>query len=590
METLDMAGVWAGGRMKPVLGLYGIQDRQDGPYPLETHDHSLTRMEGGRVAHHIALERWTGRKHDNRLHVHIEALAGHGFLERGEDAVIAGVDSVVGRAFVSAGGRWRIDAAPAGDLADRPVPARAQILGREHEAWIVPHELAHVASSLLFLGGWEEDTLLVHIDGAASRSCCSAWHWQGGRLRLLHHGWDLSAAVAGYGTNNLAQALVGHDWRTFLAVPGKLMGLAAWGRPNPEVRAWLDRHGWFARLRDGPHVFEEAARTEVGWHGRFAADDPFIQTLAACFQERFEEAVAGYVGRFVKETGSRRLILAGGGALNLPSNQAIAERGEFDEVFVPPCAGDDGLSLGAAALVTLLRDGEVDKHPPFLNDVGAPPLGDLAVGRYAALADSLAGGSVVGTCLGAAEVGPRALGHRSILVRPGIEDARRLSVEMKGREWWRPVAPVILAELADELFEGRPSRSTLAAFMLGRFRARPEALRRAPGVVHVDGTARVQVVGHGPGERPIRRLLEALWDRHRIPCLVNTSFNRRGEPLVQRLADARDAASALGIDLLWHGGGIEPVRASGTLQHVAGSSSELRSWSSDAMLVGGADA
>ncbi|MES2644737.1 MAG: carbamoyltransferase C-terminal domain-containing protein [Myxococcota bacterium] len=574
----------AEGDVTPIVGLYGIQERQDGPSPLETHDHAICRLEGGRVVHHLALERYTRRRHDNRLHVHIEALAPRGFLSRGEEAVLACADSFVGRAFVSSGGRWRVEAAPATDLATGPVRARSHVDGREMEAWIVPHELAHLGASLPFSGGWEDGTLLIHVDGAASRSCCSAWRWIDGRLVPLHHGWDLADAVAGYATNNLAQAMVGHTWREFLDVPGKLMGLAAWGTPDPEVRSWLDTHGWFARMRLGPAAFEDAARRERGWTGRLDPMDPLLHTVAACFQARFEEEVLAYVERFAVATGARHLVLSGGGALNLPTNQRIVDAGWFDDVLVPPCAGDDGLALGAAALVAFLRGDALNRHAPFLDDLDAPALGHASDAEIAALADALARGEIVGTCLGAAEVGPRALGRRSLLARPTVEDARRVSVERKGREPWRPVAPIVLAERADALFEGSPSRSQLAPWMLGRFRARPEALAEAPGVVHVDGTARVQVVGHGPALAPIRRLLEALWARHHIPCLVNTSFNRRGEPLVQTLAQAREAAAAMGVDRLWHGGGVEAV-AEGVAAPAAFSavSADLVTWRADTL-------
>lgn len=543
--------------MKPIVGLYGIQDRQDGPRPLETHDHALCRMDGGRVVEHLALERLTRRKHDNRLHAHVESLAPRGFLHRGEDVLLACADSAVGRAFVSAGGRWRVEAPPATTLSASPVPARAHVDGRALEAVIVPHELAHVGASLPFLGGWEEGTLLVHVDGGASLSCASAWTWADGRLTLLDHGWELADAVAGYGTNNLAQALVGHGWREFLEVPGKLMGLAGWASPDPDLAAWLGRHGWFARLRGGPAPFVEAARRDLAWTGALTPEDPLVQRVAACFQARFEEAVLGYVERAARRTGVRRLVLSGGGALNLATNQRVVDAGWFDHVHVPPCPGDDGLALGAAALLSWLRHGALARHSPFLNSTGAPPLGEADPDDVAALADALARGETVATCLGAAEVGPRALGRRSLLVRPTRADARRASVQMKGREAWRPVAPIALAERVDALFGGTPSASPLAPYMLGRSHAAPRALAEAPGVVHADGTARVQVVGFDAALAPIRALLEALWARHAIPCLVNTSLNRRGEPLAQTLDDARAIAAALGVDRLWHAGGVE---------------------------------
>lgn len=546
--------------MTPIVGIYGIQDRQDDPYPLETHDHALSRIEGGHVVRHLALERWTRRRHDNRLPAHIEGLAPTlEFLQRGEEAVLACADSFVGRAFISHGGRWRIEAPLADGLSARPERATAHVMGSRVECWVVPHELAHIASSLPFLGAWDDDTLLIHVDGAASQSNCSAWSWKDGELVLLHHGWELSDSVAGYATNNLAQALVGHSWKTFLGVPGKLMGLAAWGTPDLGITEWLESHRWFASLRGGTGAFEDAARLELGWQGQLVPEDTLVQTIAACFQSRFEEAVAGYVGRFAEVTKARNLVLAGGGALNLPSNQRLADSGWFDQVFVPPCAGDDGLALGAAALLSFLRHGPLQVHSPFLSDVGVPRGLDDREDSPRVVADAIAAGRTVATCLGAAEVGPRALGHRSLLVRPTKEDARRLSCGLKGRESWRPVAPLVLAELADDLFEGNPSRTPLARYMLGRFTARPLAFETAPGTIHVDGTARVQVVGDCPELKAVRAMLQILWERHEIRCVVNTSFNLRGKPLVQTLEDGRRVARALGVDFLWHSGGVEAV-------------------------------
>jgi carbamoyltransferase len=122
---------------------------------------------------------------------------------------------------------------------------------------------------------------------------------------------------------------------------------------------------------------------------------------------------------------------------------------------------------------------------------------------------------------------------------------------MKGREPYRPVAPIALPEEADRLFEGRPSSSELARFMLRSFPATEECRRLAPGVVHVDGTARVQVVPeHEPELAWLRHVLELLRREHSVPCLINTSFNGRGEPLVHTRQDALATARRLGVDAL----------------------------------------
>jgi carbamoyltransferase len=546
--------------MKPIIGFYGIQDRNDRGYPVETHDHAICRVEGGCVVQHMALERWTRSKHDNRMALYFEDLLEF-VLRPGEEPILASVDSFAGRAFISRRGRVRVEASPFEPLSENLIRARAHCLGREVEAWVVPHELAHLGSSLPFMGHWEDNTLLVHYDGAASQSCCSAWLWRDDRLSLLHAGWDIFPAVSEYGTNELAMAMLGHSWQNFLAVPGKLMGLAPYGNPEPEVRRWLDLHEWFVRLPGGPQTFVETAAAELRWTGELTPADPLVRTIAACFQQRFEQAVFSFVARFAESTRARNLVLSGGGALNLQTNQMLADNLSFANVFAPPCASDDGLALGAASLLHYLQRGPLEIHSPFLNNLGTPTHSEQPLARAISVADAIAAGKIVGTCIGAAEVGPRALGHRSLLVRPTLNDVRRLSVECKQREPWRPVAPLILAELADRYFEGNPSQSHLARYMLGRHAAKELARVAVPGVVHTDGTARLQVVDEQPELRPLRQVLMALFERHQIPCVVNTSFNARGEPIVQTYEQAMEVARRMRIDLLWHDGGLETPAA-----------------------------
>ena len=159
--------------------------------------------------------------------------------------------------------------------------------------------------------------------------------------------------------------------------------------------------------------------------------------------------------------------------------------------------------------------------------------------------------SVVAVCTGAAEVGPRALGHRSLLASPADSRSRRyISESIKRREWYRPVAPVVLEDLAEDLFPGA-TRTTLTDSMLCNVVVNPEWRDRIPGVVHVDGTARVQVVRKdAPEQHLLRALLREVWESHQLPCLINTSFNGPGEPIVHTVEQARETAQRLGVDVL----------------------------------------
>jgi carbamoyltransferase len=162
----------------------------------------------------------------------------------------------------------------------------------------------------------------------------------------------------------------------------------------------------------------------------------------------------------------------------------------------------------------------------------------------------LAASKVLGVCVGDAEVGPRALGHRSILARPdSVPLRRRVSEDLKGRAWYRPVAPVLLDTVAAEALGPEVARSTLAPWMLGAWRLRPGWEAAFAGVLHGDGTVRAQVVrGDDPEQALLAAVLRRLWERHRVAGLLNTSLNGPGEPIVHSPEDALACARRLGLD------------------------------------------
>jgi carbamoyltransferase len=258
-----------------------------------------------------------------------------------------------------------------------------------------------------------------------------------------------------------------------------------------------------------------------------------------------------------ERTGGRRLAMAGGVALNCVANSRLWESGPYDEVWVQPAAGDAGTALGAALHVAADLG---DRPRPMPTAALGPGWGDhdleawlrragVRYHRPADVADEvaavLAGNGIVGWYQGRSEFGPRALGHRSLLANPA--DAGNLTRlnDVKGREQFRPVAPMVKSGRAAEIFEG-PIPSP---YMLFVHRVRPEWRDRIPAVVHVDGTARVQTVD-ADDEPLVARMLDAFERRTGLPVVVNTSFNTAGRPMVDAPRDALECFGCAPIDLL----------------------------------------
>jgi carbamoyltransferase len=365
----------------------------------------------------------------------------------------------------------------------------------------------------------------------------------------------------------------------------KVMGLAAYGRPRFEeqVRAliprtpdgafaldlsWFDFHAsarraYSSRFVDAfgpprpPHEAIDPATPE----GARWAD------LAASVQRVLEEVLVDLCRALRRETGLADLCLGGGVALNGCANARILRESGFERVFVPPAPGDAGCALGAALYADRIHFGRPDRPVPDHAYWGRP-LEPLALERLAledglpferarddralldAVAGELAAGRIVGWMDGRCELGPRALGNRSILAAPDRAETRdRLNREVKYREEFRPFAPAVPVEEAGRYFELPPGGARLSRFMSGVFPVRPEWRPRLAAVTHVDGTARVQAVDPETSPR-FHALLHAFGARTGVPVLLNTSFNLSGEPIVTSAAEGYSTFRRCGIDLL----------------------------------------
>jgi carbamoyltransferase len=364
----------------------------------------------------------------------------------------------------------------------------------------------------------------------------------------------------------------------------KVMGLASYGRPTMTNQVGKLIH----RTADGAFAldlsyFEFQTTAERSYSSRFidlfgpprSAYEPIelgteqgqrFADIAASIQRVLEDILVDIARSLQKETGLDDLCLGGGVALNGVANARILGESGFANLFVPPAPGDAGCALGAALYADRIFFGQPDRDFPD-HPFWGPGVDDAAMAQWAKedkqttvhldeaafiekVADDLAAGRVVGWMDGASELGPRALGHRSILAAPHSAEMRdRLNRDIKYREEFRPFAPVVPVEVADRYFDLPPGGARLARFMSGVFPVRPEWRDKLAAITHIDGTARVQTLERSMAPR-LHALLEAYGRRTGVPVLLNTSFNLAGEPIVNRAVEGYTTFRRSGIDVL----------------------------------------
>ena len=424
----------------------------------------------------------------------------------------------------------------------------------------VQHHLAH-ASSAYHLSGFEGRTAILGVDGKGEYATTFFGVGEGGGIRRIREFYDPDSLSGAYG------ALTEYLGFQMLDGEYKLMGMAPYGDPrrfdfapllgcrggDVRVDTRLVNTVGLRRYRDGGRgrYFGSGLVRRLGppRHGD-AADEPYVHHAAA-MQQAYEDACLSLIDTYLGDvlSGARRLVFAGGGALNVKLNQRILARDDVDELFVQPAAGDAGTALGAATYVasragdTLRPMTHVHLGPAFSlrrcrdalkshSGLAAVELDDVP-GRAAQI---LAAGHPLAWFQGRMEFGPRALGARSILGCPSVPGiAARINAEIKYRERWRPFCPSLTDTVAADIL----GTSHPAPFMTIAFDVTAPWRSRIPEVVHVDGTARAQVVTRGANPR-YYALLERLGELTGAPVVLNTSLNRRGEPIACTPADALD--------------------------------------------------
>jgi carbamoyltransferase len=409
----------------------------------------------------------------------------------------------------------------------------------------VPHHVAHAASAGL-AAPYEQSACLV-LDGRGERASHLAGRYDGPELEIL------AAQDLPHSLGLLYEDLTEHLGFLRSSDEYKVMALASYGKP----RHLDDFRELVHTVSDGGFV--TAGVDWTAYAPRLLAGEDLSDAhadLACSVQRRLEEVLLELACWLYDQTGARALTMAGGTALNCVANSVLARRGPYDHVWVQPAAGDAGTSLGAALHLSASR-GRPQPMPTaalgrqWTDEQLAARLRQAALpfetpqDLAAVVGEALAADQIVAWFQGRAEYGPRALGHRSLLAHPGRrENLERLN-DIKGREQFRPVAPLVLAERAAGIFDG-PLPSP---YMLFVHDVAPAWRERIPAVVHVDGTARIQTVDRAD-EPLLASLLDEFEARTGLPVLVNTSLNTAGRPMVDSPADALELFGSAPADLL----------------------------------------
>jgi carbamoyltransferase len=439
-----------------------------------------------------------------------------------------------------------------------------ELTGYPGKVYFVDHHYAHAASA--FLPSPFEEAIVLTMDGTGEWTTLAAGTGAGTSIRLKE------SLRFPHSLGLLYSAVTAHLGFKVNGGEGKVMALASYGKPSLrdafskliEIR----EDGSFRLNLDYFSFHYDLVMTSPRFSEIFGPprrhEEPILpehQDLAAALQATVEDVVLRLVRHAHRTYGLDRLCLAGGVALNCVANGRILRETPIREIFVQPAAGDDGGAIGSALyLYTRLFGGRrrwrmrVDLGPSYSDaeieaylkrvqatyeDVGAERL-------PARVAELLAEGKIAGWFQGRMEYGPRALGNRSILADPrreGIQDV--LNERVKHREPFRPFAPAVCQEDAGSYFDTEhPS-----PFMLLAVPVRAGKKAAIPGVVHVDGTARLQTVSEE--EAPLfHRLLREFGRRTGVPVLLNTSFNIRGEPIVCSPQDAYEGFLQTEMDVL----------------------------------------
>lgn len=432
---------------------------------------------------------------------------------------------------------------------------------------IVPHHLAHAASTF-FTSGLNEATILV-VDGQGEDESTTIAHGKGNKISILKS-FSIKNSL-GYFYESINKYIGFHYLDS-----GKTMGLAPYGKVNINFRnIEINSNGYEVKFKkkfryDSLHLDEQEILVAL-WHDElkkyvkypnkveyifdknsnkvkthFDIPQPY-KNLAASAQAALEKTLIHLVKVAIKMTNIKNVCLSGGVALNCVANGKLLQNTPINNLFVFPAANDAGVSTGAALYAAAIYDKKAKfskmTHPYFgpgyTNKEVEKILKSRKI-RYTkpkdiceTTAKLLAENKIIGWFQGRMEIGPRALGNRSILANPLVKSNWKRVNIIKGRELWRPLAPSVLDEYKDEYFE----KAVYSPFMLIALQVKKDKRSVIPAVVHVDGSSRPQTVSKRVNIK-FWNLIYQFYKLTGVPVILNTSFNGPGEPIVCNLQGA----------------------------------------------------
>lgn len=429
------------------------------------------------------------------------------------------------------------------------------------------HHEAHAASAYYSSG--LTDALVFTADFSGDGRSATIWRGDQQKLELLQS-WDFPQSLG------LFYALITqHLGFEFGEDEYKVMGLASYGEANIDLGWLLTPDSGVYRLADNilhttaagepplsPQecVYGEQIAKRLGpARPKGGKIEAYHQNLAASAQRQLETAVVKLLRPYAEQFQKPNLCAAGGVAMNGVMNQRLSESGLFEQIYLSPASGDAGLALGAALLFAASNDViRVERLPSAalgpqydhaeirkaLDEVGASY--KEVEDPVEIAAEAIAEGKIIGWYQGRMEYGARALGHRSILANPQIAEMKdRVNAVVKFREGFRPFAPSVVLEEAAEYFEDVYE----VPFMTSTFAVKPAVRNVIPAVTHVDGTARVQTVAR-TDEPDYHRLISGVGRRTGTPMVLNTSFNIKGQPIVENPNQAISTFFGSGLEVL----------------------------------------
>jgi len=420
------------------------------------------------------------------------------------------------------------------------------------------HHKCHAASAYYPSG--QDRSVVVTVDGKGEYDSTAVWQGTKNGVSRVRT-WEVPNSL-GFFFAVVTEYLGYHAYNG----EGKVMGLAPYGKPNRDIESTLREHVTAGvdydvtaitqyGIEPGVEKLEEMFdRPRNRTRGEF---DQWEKDLAFAAQSFVEETVVGIVEHYVDKLGTGAVCLAGGVALNCKMNKRVQESEAVEDLFIQPIAHDGGLALGGGMLETTPTETPVMERVYWGPEYGRTDIEAVLEETKTdytepdnlerAVAERIADGELVGWYQGRLEMGPRALGNRSILADPRTTASRdRVNEYVKHREGWRPFAPSMLEEAIDDYLVN----ATPSPFMIKTFEVEPEKQDEIPAVLHpADGTTRPQTVTESQNER-YYTLIKEFENVTGVPAVLNTSFNDHAEPIVSTPRETLKDFYGMGLDVL----------------------------------------